>query len=86
MAMAKKKPLTKRQAAALEYIITCVEKDNRTPTLRQICGKFKMRSTGSAKSVISSLVKKNELIKDAALQRGVRLNPKKYTVKVSKKK
>jgi hypothetical protein len=48
--------------------------------------KFKMRSTGSVRDVISALVKKGELIKDAALSRGVRLNPGKYSVKVSKKK
>lgn len=84
--MAKMRPLTEKQAAVLDYVITCVEKENRTPTLRQICGKFKMRSTGSAKGVISALVKKNELVKDDGLQRGVRLNPKKYSVKVNKKK
>jgi SOS-response transcriptional repressor LexA len=81
-----KKPLTKKQAAVLDYVIQCVEKEHRTPTIRQIGGKFKMRSTGSVRDVINALVKKGELVKDATLSRGIRLNPKKYTVKVSKKR
>jgi hypothetical protein len=44
-----------------------------------------MRSTGSVRDVIYALVKKGELVKDAALSRGVRLNPKKYMVRVAKK-
>ena len=86
MAKAMKRPLTEKQAAALEYIIQCVEKEHRTPTIRQMGDKFKMRSTGSVRDVIYALVRKGELLKDAALSRGVRLNPKKYAVKVSKKK
>lgn len=85
MAKAKKGP-TKKQAAVLEYIVQCVEKEHRTPTIRQVGTKFKLRSTGSVRDVITALVKKGELVKDAALSRGVRLNPKKYAVKVSKKK
>lgn len=81
-----KKPLTNKQAAALDYIVQCVEKEHRTPTIRQMGTKFKMRSTGSVRDVIAALVKKGELIKDAALSRGVRLNPKKYTVRVEEKK
>lgn len=80
--------LTARQAEVLKYVIDCIEKENRTPTIRQIGTKFKLRSTGSVRDVIAALVKKGELVKDAALSRGVRLNPKKYKVKVtgSKKK
>jgi SOS-response transcriptional repressor LexA len=85
LAMAVKK-LTAKQAAVLEYVISCIEKENRTPTIRQIGTKFKLRSTGSVRDVIAALVKKGELIKDAALSRGVRLNPNKYKVKVMKKK
>ncbi len=81
-----KRPLTKKQAAVLEYIIACIEKEHCTPTLLQIGTKFKIRSTGSVRDVIRALDWKGELVKDAALSRGVRLNPKKYTVKVSKKK
>ena len=86
MAKAKKRPLTKKQAAVLEYVIACIEKEGRTPTIRQIGTKFKLRSTGSVRDVVAALVKKGELVKDAALSRGVRLNPKKYIVRVSKKK
>jgi len=83
--MANKRPLTKKQAAMLEYIISCVEKEHRTPTIRQMGAKFKMRSTGSVRDVVRALEKKGEIIKDAALSRGVRLNPKKYAVKVNRK-
>ncbi len=86
MANVKKRPLTKKQAAMLGFVISCVEKEHRTPTIRQMGAKFKMRSTGSVRDVIYALVKKGELVKDAALSRGVRLNPRKYTVKVSKKR
>ena len=87
LAVAKaKRPLTKKQAAVLEYVIACVEKEHRTPTIRQIGTKFKLRSTGSVRDVIAALVKKGELVKDDAVARGVRLNPRKYTVKVGKKK
>jgi len=85
--MAKKqKALTKRQEQVLNYVIECIVKENRTPTIRQIGTKFKLRSTGSVRDVIAALVKKNELVKDAALSRGVRLNPRKYKVTVSDKR
>ena len=80
------KALTKKQAAMLEYIIACVEKEHRTPTIRQMGAKFKLRSTGSVRDVLRALEKKGEIIKDPALSRGVRLNPKKYTVRVGKKR
>ncbi len=79
------RPLTKKQAAMLEYVIQCVEKEHRTPTIRQMGAKFKLRSTGSVRDVVYALAKKGELIKDEAVARGVRLNPAKYTVKVTRK-
>jgi SOS-response transcriptional repressor LexA len=78
--------LTARQAGVLKYVIECIEKDNRTPTIRQIGTKFKLRSTGSVRDIIAALVKKGELVKDEALSRGVRLNSRKYKVKVIRKK
>jgi len=83
--MAEKK-LTARQEEVRKYVVDCVEKENRTPTIRQIGTKFKLRSTGSVRDVIAALVKKGELVKDPALSRGVRLNPDKYKVKVNRKK
>lgn len=82
----KSEPLTAKQAAVLEYIKQCIIKDNRTPTIRQVGTKFKYRSTASGRDIVAALVKKGELIKDAALARGVRLNPRKYSVKVIRKK
>jgi len=78
--------LTKKQAAILKYIIRCIENDHRTPTIRQMGDEFNMSSTGSVRDIIRALAKKDELIKDEALSRGIRLNPKKYTVQVSMKK
>jgi len=86
MAAQKKKRLTARQTEVLKYVIDCVEKENRTPTIRQIGDKFELRSTGSVRDVIAALVKKGELVKDPALSRGIRLNPGKYRVKVVRKK
>ncbi len=70
----------------LKYIIACVEKEHRTPTIRQIMARFKLRSPGSPVAYIATLVKKGELVKDTALSRCIRLNPRKYTVSVSKKR
>jgi hypothetical protein len=85
-AVAVVRKLTARQAEVLKYIIDSIEKENRTPTIRQIGMKFKLRSTGSVRDIINALVKKGEVIKDPALSRGVRLNSKKYSVKVIRKK
>jgi SOS-response transcriptional repressor LexA len=78
--------LTKRQAAVLAYIIACVEKEHRTPTIRQIGAKFNLRSTGNVRGVLRALVEKDEITRDPALSRGIRLNPRKYKVVVSAKK
>ena len=83
--MAERK-LTERQAEILRYVITCIEKENRPPTIRQVGEHFKLRSTGSVRDVVVALVKKGELIKDHALSRGIRLNPDKYKVKVTRKR
>lgn len=85
MARGSKEP-TKKQAAVLKYVIECVEKDNRTPTIRQIGEKFKLKSPGSVVDALASLTRKGMLVKDPALSRGIRLNPTKYSVKVLKKK
>ena len=79
-----RKPLTKKQERVRDYILQCVEKEQRTPTIRQIGAKFKLRSTGSVRDVIAALVKKGEIVKDAALSRGIRLNPKRYKVKITR--
>ena len=84
--MAKKNPLTERQATILKYIINCVEQENRTPTMKQMAKKINLRAHGSVKPIIKGLVNKGELVKDTALSRGARLNPNKYIVKVSRRK
>jgi len=77
--------LTQKQANILKFIISAIEKDHRTPTLREITDHFKLRSTGSVRGFIEALVKKGELVKEENLARGIRLNPEKYKVKVTKK-
>ena len=82
MAPKKKLALTKKQERVRDYILQCVEKEQRTPTIRQIGTKFGLRSTGSVRDVIAALVKKGEIVKDAALSRGIRLNQRKYKVRI----
>lgn len=82
MATRKKITLTAKQERVRDYILQCVEKEQRTPTIRQIGAKFGLKSTGSVRDIIYALVKKGEIMKDAALSRGIRLNPKKYKVKI----
>lgn len=84
MAPKKKVALTKKQARVRDYILLCVEKEHRTPTIRQIGGKFDLKSTGSVRDVLEALTKKGEIVRDPALSRGIRLNPKKYKVKILK--
>jgi repressor LexA len=79
-------PLTPKQTAVLEYVKSCIENNNRTPTIRDTALKFKYSSTGSVREIFMALVRKGELIKDESVARGVRLNPKKYSVKVVRKK
>jgi len=78
--------LTGPQRKALDYILKCVEQEHRTPTIRQLGAKMGQRSTGSTRDVIAALVRKGHLIKDAALSRGIRLNPRKYKVQVTAKR
>jgi len=77
--------LTKIQQRAMDYIVKCVEKEHRTPTIRQLGAKMGWSSTGSTRDVIDALVRKGHLVKDEAVARGIRLNPKMYWVKVTAK-
>ena len=78
--------LTAKQRRVLKYVIDCIEKDHRTPSIRQIGEKFGLRSTGSVRDVISALCKKGFLVKEDAISRGISLNPKLYKVQVVEKK
>jgi SOS-response transcriptional repressor LexA len=77
---------TAKQARVLKYTVECIEKEHRTPTIRQIGDRFKLKSPGSVVDTLAALVRKGFLIKDPALSRGIRLHPNKFTVKVVKKK
>ena len=77
--------LTRIQKRALDYIVRCVERDHRTPTIRQLGAEMGWSSTGTSRVVIDALVKKGHLVKEDAIARGVRLNPRKYRVQVTAK-
>lgn len=85
MAKKAKTELTKRQKEALDYIIKCIEKDHRTPTIRQMGQAMKLRSTGSVRDLYAALTKKGYILREEGLARGIRLNPKLFTVDVVKK-
>lgn len=76
--------LTGVQDKALGYIIQCIEGSQRPPTVRELAGVLDVSYTW-AKTIIDELARKGYLIKNANLARGIRLNPKKYTVQVKRK-
>ena len=58
-----KEVLTKRQNQILEFIKIFIQKNQRAPTVREICKEFKFKSTNSAYQYINTLVKKGYLKK-----------------------
>ena len=79
------KALTKKQARVLNYIISEIEVNNNSPTIREIGSKFKMKSTGSVRDVLKALRKKNYILYAEGKSRGNILNPKIFRVEVKGK-
>ena len=80
------KELTRKQADVLEFIKGCVERNGRTPTIREIGKHFGMRSTGSVRDVLGALKKKGWLAPVEGLSGGgSRLDPDVFTVKVTQR-
>lgn len=82
--VARSKELTPKEARILKYIIECIEKMQRPPTLREIA-KFAGYSFSSARGTLQSMEKKG-VLKRTGLARGIKLNTQKYSVKVTRKK
>src|SRR4051794_24363282 len=55
------KPLTRREAQVLDYIITYLAKHLYQPSLREICSECRTKSTKTASDVIQSLADKGYL-------------------------
>ena len=86
MAGVAQKDLTRKQADVLEYIKSCVERDGRTPTIRQVGKHFGLRSTGSVRDVYAALEKKGWLARVEGLAGGgARLDPDVFTIKVTQR-
>jgi SOS-response transcriptional repressor LexA len=79
------KPLTKKQAKVLEFIIRKVEEGTGHPTLREMGHAFKMRSTGSTRDVTRALVQKGYLVLQPGKSRGRMLNPEVFRIEVKGK-
>ena len=77
------KPLTKKQAKVLEFIISTVEKGYGPPSIREIGNEFSMKSTGSVRDVFKALIRKGYIVKTEMISRGNRLNPEVFSVKVT---
>jgi repressor LexA len=68
-----KKVLTKKQRAILEYIRNQVSSRGYPPTVREIGGRFGIRSTNGVKTHLSALIKKGYLKQQRFISRGLEL-------------
>ena len=78
--------LTKKQSDILDCIIKSIERHQRTPTDKELCQDLEIGTPAAIRYSVNALEKKGYLLRDGFTARGIRLNPKKYTVQVSKKK
>lgn len=74
------KPLTRKQARVLNYIVAEVEEGNGPPTIREIGAKFKMSSTGSVRDVLNALTRKGYVVHRVGKARGRKLNPEVFSI------
>ena len=79
------KPLTRKQARVLDYVIKCVEAGYGPPTIREVSAKFKLKSTGSVRDVFNALGRKGYMVHAEGKARGRRLNPKVFKTEVKGK-
>lgn len=71
--------LTARQRSILEYIRSSIQDNGRSPTVREMCKKFKIRSTNGIRDHLKALISKGYLEKDNMISRGIRLVEKAIT-------
>lgn len=77
------RPLTKKQALVLRFIINEVESSSGPPTIREVGRYFSMSSTGAVRDVLKALRKKGYLAHASKKSRAYRLNPEVFTVSVA---
>lgn len=65
--------LTSRQRSILEYIRHSIQDNGRSPTIREMCHKFKISSTNGIRDHLKALINKGYLEKDSMISRGIRL-------------
>ena len=68
-------PLTRRQAAVLEFIRTQIAGDGRPPTLDEIGARFGIVSSFGVRRHLTALEKKGYIEREAHAARGIRLTP-----------
>jgi len=68
-------PLTRKQAAVLEFIRTQIAEEGRPPTLDEIGGRFGIASSFGVRRHLTALVKKGYIEREAHAARGIRLTP-----------
>lgn len=71
--------LTPRQRSILEYIRSSILDNGRSPTVREMCAKFKISSTNGIRDHLKALIHKGYLKKDSMISRGIRLVEKAVT-------
>jgi repressor LexA len=67
------KEMTRRQREVYDFIVACIEHDQRPPTIREIGEHFGMRSTGTVRDNLHALEKKGQIRLRARAARGIEL-------------
>jgi len=67
------KTLTKKQNEVFEYIRRTIASEKRPPTIREICAKFKMKSTKGADNYLVALERKGYIKRDRNRSRGIKI-------------
>lgn len=70
---AKSRPLTKRQAAVLEFIRDYTAREDRPPTLREIGARFRLASLTGVRQHLTAMEKKGYIEQRRRTPRGIRL-------------
>lgn len=74
--------ITKRQKEVLEYIKKYIKKKDYSPSLSEICKKFKLRSLGTAHKHVENLRKEGYLEKEKNKHRAIKIYKKEPMIKI----
>jgi len=69
------KELTRRQAAILQFIVECIRKDGRPPTIAEIGSEFRISSTNGVNDHLRALVRKGYITRSSKA-RGIHVTEK----------